>query len=142
METPEGTALRSVAITFVVPSHLDTRPVTSTTWLPSSIRRLARQKRTAEKKSYDPLWEQMYHHFTLWAADFNRHYHKRSNVETVFYMIKAKFWRQGAGQDGHRSGQRGPDEGAVPQHLRPDSRHVRAGHHPRLRPDFCIRNGT
>ena len=33
----------------------------------------------------------MYHHFTLREADFNRHYHKRSNVETVFHMIKAKF---------------------------------------------------
>ncbi len=43
------------------------------------------------KRSRDSLWEQMYHHFTLREADFNRHYHKRSNVETVFHMIKAKF---------------------------------------------------
>ena len=43
------------------------------------------------KRSRDSLWEQMYHHFTLCEADFNRHYHKRSNVETVFHMIKAKF---------------------------------------------------
>ena len=33
----------------------------------------------------------MYHLFTLNEAEFNRHYHKRSNVETVFHMIKAKF---------------------------------------------------
>ena len=39
----------------------------------------------------DALWEQMYHLFTLNEAEFNRHYHKRSNVETVFHMIKAKF---------------------------------------------------
>ncbi len=39
----------------------------------------------------DPLWAQMYHHFTLRQADFNRHYHLRSNVETCFHMIKAKF---------------------------------------------------
>ena len=39
----------------------------------------------------DALWSQMYHLFTLNAAEFNRHYHKRSNVETVFHMIKAKF---------------------------------------------------
>ncbi len=39
----------------------------------------------------DPLWTQMYHLFTLNEAEFNRHYHKRSNVETVFRMIKAKF---------------------------------------------------
>ena len=30
MVTPEGTARRSVAVTLAVPSHLDTRPVTST----------------------------------------------------------------------------------------------------------------
>ena len=62
-----------------------------TPFIPLKSDAVARQKRTAEKKSYDPLWEQMYHHFTLRAADFNRHYHKRSNVETVFYMMKAKF---------------------------------------------------
>ena len=39
MDTPEGTARRSVAITLVVPSHLDTRPVTSTAWLPNSLPR-------------------------------------------------------------------------------------------------------
>ena len=39
----------------------------------------------------DPLWAQMYHHFTLRKGDFNRHYHLRSNVETCFHMIKAKF---------------------------------------------------
>ena len=39
----------------------------------------------------DSLWTQMYHHFTLRQADFNRHYHLRSNVETCFHMIKAKF---------------------------------------------------
>ena len=43
------------------------------------------------KRSRDSLWEQMYHRFTLREADFNRHYHKRSNVETVFHMVKAKF---------------------------------------------------
>ena len=42
-------------------------------------------------KGMDPLWIQMYHEFTLNEAEFNRHYHKRSNVETVFHMIKAKF---------------------------------------------------
>ena len=29
--------------------------------------------------------------FTLHEAEFNRHYHKRSNAETVFHMLKAKF---------------------------------------------------
>ncbi len=39
----------------------------------------------------DSLWEQMFHHFTLRLADFNEHYHLRSNVETCFHMMKAKF---------------------------------------------------
>ena len=37
------------------------------------------------------LWRQMYHMFTFNEAEFNRHYHKRSNVETCFHMMKAKF---------------------------------------------------
>ena len=44
-----------------------------------------------EKRHRDALWEKMYHEFTLRLDDFNRHYHKRSNAETTFYMIKAKF---------------------------------------------------
>ena len=39
----------------------------------------------------DTLWRKMYYLFTLHEAEFNRHYHKRSNVETVFHMVKAKF---------------------------------------------------
>lgn len=45
----------------------------------------------AQKRQYDALWEKMYHLFTLHEAEFNRHYHKRSNVETAFHMLKAKF---------------------------------------------------
>ena len=59
-----------------------------TPFIPFKTGSVAIQK---EKRYRDPLWEQMYHHFTLREADFNRHYHKRSNVETVFHMIKAKF---------------------------------------------------
>ncbi len=39
----------------------------------------------------DQLWTRMYHLFTANVAEFNRHYHRRSNVETVFHMLKAKF---------------------------------------------------
>ena len=41
--------------------------------------------------------------------------------------------RQGEGQDGHRDGQRGADEDALPQHLRPHPGDVHAPHHARLR---------
>jgi hypothetical protein len=37
------------------------------------------------------LWRRMYHYFHLNRDDFLSHYHKRSNVETVFSMIKRKF---------------------------------------------------
>ncbi len=39
----------------------------------------------------DSLWEKMYHYFHLQREEFLAHYHKRSNVETTFSMIKAKF---------------------------------------------------
>lgn len=38
-----------------------------------------------------PAWNRMYHYFNLHREDFLKHYHQRSNVETVFYMIKTKF---------------------------------------------------
>ena len=39
----------------------------------------------------DGLWEKSFLHFQLRREDFLAHYHKRSNVETAFSMIKAKF---------------------------------------------------
>jgi len=36
-------------------------------------------------------WGRMYHYFMLNRDEFLRHYHRRSNVETVFSMIKGKF---------------------------------------------------
>jgi transposase len=41
--------------------------------------------------SGDPLWTRMYHFYAFNQAWFNEHYHKRSNVETTFSMIKDKF---------------------------------------------------
>jgi transposase len=37
------------------------------------------------------LWSQMYHYFMFRRDEFCDHYHKRSNVESTFGMIKAKF---------------------------------------------------
>ena len=37
------------------------------------------------------LWTRMYHYFAYNQERFFKHYHKRSNVETTFMMIKAKF---------------------------------------------------
>lgn len=44
--------------------------------------------------SYGPkseLWTRMYHFYALNRAEFLQHYHKRSNIETTFHMIKSKF---------------------------------------------------
>lgn len=37
------------------------------------------------------LWNKLYHYYCLNQDKFLEHYHKRSNVETTFSMIKAKF---------------------------------------------------
>jgi len=37
------------------------------------------------------LWQKMFHYFQYRREEFLRHYHKRSNVESTFSMIKAKF---------------------------------------------------
>lgn len=39
----------------------------------------------------DALWRRMYHFYAYNQDWFARHYHKRSNVESTFSMIKAKF---------------------------------------------------
>jgi hypothetical protein len=38
-----------------------------------------------------PLWDKMFHYFNLRRDEFLAHYHKRSNVESVFSMVKRKF---------------------------------------------------
>lgn len=40
---------------------------------------------------FDGLWSRMWHFYNFNQAVFLQHYHKRSNVETVFSMIKSKF---------------------------------------------------
>ena len=37
------------------------------------------------------LWQKMFHYFQYRREEFLGHYHKRSNVESTFSMIKAKF---------------------------------------------------
>ncbi len=37
------------------------------------------------------IWRDMFHYFMYKHDEFLQHYHKRSNVETTFHMIKAKF---------------------------------------------------
>ena len=45
----------------------------------------------SSKHRFDGLWNRMWHFYNFNREAFLEHYHKRSNVETVFSMIKAKF---------------------------------------------------
>lgn len=47
------------------------------------------RKNTTGKGSL--LWRKMYHYFMLNQEEFMQHYHKRSNIESTFSMIKRKF---------------------------------------------------
>lgn len=39
------------------------------------------------------IWNKMFHYYCMNKTDFMAHYHRRSNVESTFSMIKAKFGR-------------------------------------------------
>ena len=42
-------------------------------------------------RDYDSLWDKLYHYYCLNAEIYMEHYHKRSNVESTFSMVKGKF---------------------------------------------------
>ncbi|MCA1558168.1 MAG: transposase [Acidobacteria bacterium] len=47
--------------------------------------------RITGRKNQSPLWKQMFHFYSYNQERFMQNYHKRSNVETTFHMIKSKF---------------------------------------------------
>lgn len=49
------------------------------------------RKNANPKRMGSFLWKKMYHYFMMNQEEFMEHYHKRSNVETTFSMIKRKF---------------------------------------------------
>lgn len=49
---------------------------------------------TTGKQRGSKIWGKMYHFFMFRREEFLQHYHKRSNIETTFHMIKAKFGTQ------------------------------------------------
>jgi transposase len=48
-------------------------------------------KSNSTEKGNSEIWSKMYHYYQFRRAEFLEHYHKRSNVESTFSMIKAKF---------------------------------------------------
>tara|TARA_Y100000310_G_scaffold343193_1_gene449728 strand:- start:49 stop:1071 length:1023 start_codon:yes stop_codon:yes gene_type:complete len=49
------------------------------------------KKNTRKKKKGSPTWTKMFEYFSKNYIEFAQHYHKRSNIETCFSMIKRKF---------------------------------------------------
>lgn len=49
------------------------------------------KKNVTGKSRGSLFWSKMYHYFIYKNEEFLEHYHKRSNVETTFHMIKTKF---------------------------------------------------
>ena len=50
-----------------------------------------RDNATGLTPPFDALWKRMYDFYVYNRDEFMQHYHQRSNVETTFSMIKAKF---------------------------------------------------
>jgi len=49
------------------------------------------KKNVTGKAGGSPIWRKMYYYFMYRNDEFKKYYHKRSNVETCFHMIKTKF---------------------------------------------------
>lgn len=47
--------------------------------------------RMQPNRAFPAIWKQMFHLYSYNSERFMQSYHKRSNVETTFHMIKAKF---------------------------------------------------
>jgi transposase len=48
-------------------------------------------KTNSQPDANGPVWARLFHFYNFKREEFLTHYHKRSNVETTFSMIKAKF---------------------------------------------------
>ncbi len=49
------------------------------------------KKHATKRRPKHKIWKTMYEYFLLKRNEFMEHYHKRSNAESVFHMIKTKF---------------------------------------------------
>lgn len=49
------------------------------------------KKNVNGKHGKSKLWKKMYHYFAFNQEEFLQHYHKRSNIESTFSMLKRKF---------------------------------------------------
>ncbi len=71
------------------------------------------------------LFQKAYHFFSFHREEFLASYHKRSNVESVFFRHQAKVWRCRLIKVRSRNAQRSAGKNPVPQHLLSDFGDVR-----------------
>lgn len=48
-------------------------------------------KDNATESGVCEVWDKLFHYYSLHKEEFTEHYHKRSNVESTFWMVKSKF---------------------------------------------------
>ncbi len=52
---------------------------------------IAFKANSVTSKNHSAIWKRMFHFYSFNQARSMQSYHKRSNVETAFHMIKSKF---------------------------------------------------
>ena len=85
--TSQNFSIETVAADKAYSSYRNLQLVVSKDAMPF----IAFKSNAKPQKQSPSVWKRMYHLYCYNRADFMRHYHKRSNVETTFSMIKAKF---------------------------------------------------
>ena len=73
------------------------------------------------------LWERMFHYYQFRRDEFLKHYHQRSNVESTFSMVKAKFRDHVRSKTDVAMTNKVTLQVPLPQPLRADSVSVRDG---------------
>ena len=76
--------INEVSADMAYSSRKNLRTVAEVGWTPFIPFKTGATATPKDRSQADHLWTQMYHQFTLRQADFNQHYHKRSNVEGSF----------------------------------------------------------
>lgn len=86
--TAQGFAIRQVSADKAYSSTGNMQAVVRNSGIPYIA---FRSNATGSGRNQSSLWRNMYHYYSYNQERFMRNYHKRSNVETTFHMIKSKF---------------------------------------------------
>jgi transposase len=86
--TAQGFALRQVSADRAYLSNTNLQAVVDNYGMPYIP---FKSNSVTNEKRHSKLWKSMYHFYSYNQERFMQNYHKRSNVESTFHMIKAKF---------------------------------------------------